>query len=326
MKNKRLILLLILLPMAAAPLYAAEKPQKNTLKIYLPREVTIEGDIPRIGQVGIVRGSDPLVSKAGDIVVGRFSTPDQNLVINRNIILSRLACNGIPASRVTLTGAEETVIKRQHELITGVQFAEKATDFLRQNLPDDSICQFDALRTPDDLVLPLAGDNIKMLCRLVRNGARNQCKVQVTVFQDDRQITQRDVTFRFRYQCRKVIAKTSIARGELLSTENVNIEKGMSTFPEPPQWTAPYGRVALRPLAAGTIITDNMTAPPQPEVILKRNQNVTIKIESAGLVATAIGKVLQDGVVGEYIKVQNIDSNIIVLAKVNQDGTVEPVF
>ena len=69
-----------------------------------------------------------------------------------------------------------------------------------------------------------------------------------------------------------------------------------------------------------------MITSPRPEVILKRNQSVTIRIESAGFVATAVGKVLQDGISGEYIKVQNIDSKIILTAKVNDDGTVEPVF
>ena len=326
MKNIQLILIVTVSWIVSASVYADTKQVKETLKIYLPREVTVAGSSPRLGEVAIIRGSEALISKAGNISLGSFSTPDQNIVINKNTVLSRLACNGISTRRVTLTGAEETVIKCQHQLITGNQFVEQATAFLDNNLPDDSICQLDALRTPDNLVLPGVSDNIKFVCRLVKTGMRNQCKVLVAAFQDGKEVGREEVVFRFRYQCRKVITKTAIAKGQVISTENVTIENGISNYPEPTGWTPPYGLVATRSLAASAMVAPNMVSSPEPQVLLKRNQSVSIKIENGGLVATAVGKVLQDGVVGEYIKVQNVDSKIIIMAKVNEDGTVEPVF
>jgi flagella basal body P-ring formation protein FlgA len=41
---------------------------------------------------------------------------------------------------------------------------------------------------------------------------------------------------------------------------------------------------------------------------------------------TATGKAMEKGRLGECIKVKNIDSQRVILAKVNEDGTVEPVF
>jgi flagella basal body P-ring formation protein FlgA len=41
---------------------------------------------------------------------------------------------------------------------------------------------------------------------------------------------------------------------------------------------------------------------------------------------TALGKAMQTGQEGEYIKVRNMDSQRIILCKVNQDRTVEPVL
>ncbi len=35
---------------------------------------------------------------------------------------------------------------------------------------------------------------------------------------------------------------------------------------------------------------------------------------------------MQEGRAGEYIKVRNVDSRRVISAKVNKDGTVEPVF
>ena len=74
------------------------------------------------------------------------------------------------------------------------------------------------------------------------------------------------------------------------------------------------------------IIRPGMIGPAKPKILLKRNQNVVIKVDRPGLLIPAIGKTLQDGRVGEYIKVQNVDSRRIIMAKVNKDGSVEPAF
>jgi flagella basal body P-ring formation protein FlgA len=69
-----------------------------------------------------------------------------------------------------------------------------------------------------------------------------------------------------------------------------------------------------------------MVAPVKPAVVIKRNQNVVIRIERPLLMVTAIGKAMNDGRTGEYIRVRNLNSQRIILARVKEDGTVEPVF
>ncbi len=84
--------------------------------------------------------------------------------------------------------------------------------------------------------------------------------------------------------------------------------------------------VTKRAVPANTVLGPHMVAPVKPAVVIKRNQNVVIRIERPLLVVTAIGKAMNDGRTGEYIKVRNVNSQRIILAKVNEDGTVEPVF
>ncbi len=57
-----------------------------------------------------------------------------------------------------------------------------------------------------------------------------------------------------------------------------------------------------------------------------RNESVVIRVEMPGLVVTAMGKTMQDGHTGEHIKVRNLDSQRIILCRVNEDGTVEPIL
>jgi len=302
-------------------------PQKDSaLRIYLPREVRIKDDAIKLGQVSIIRGEESLVARASEIALGRISVPGQKIVVARSLVLSRLACNGIPASKVTLTGAEKITIGQQQRIIKGSEFVELASSFLRKNPPAGSVCQMNPIRIPKDLVLPGVSKDIKLSPRLAGSSARNQAKVQIVVLADDKKIGVCEVTFRLKYTNRRVVTLADIPAGTVISAKNVKIEKGVSSYPEPADWKPPYGLVARRKLRAKTVIRPDMIGPVKPAVVVGRNQTVVIRIERPGILVTAIGKAMQDGRAGEYIKVRNVDSQRIILAKVNEDGTVEPIF
>ena len=182
------------------------------------------------------------------------------------------------------------------------------------------------IRVPKDLVLPGVSKDIKLSPRLAGSSARNQAKVQIVVLADDKKIGVCEVTFRLKYTNRRVVTLADIPAGTVISARNVKIEKGVSSYPEPADWRPPYGLVARRNLRAKTVIRPDMIGPAKPAVVVGRNQTVVIRIERPGILVTAIGKAMQDGRAGEYIKVRNVDSQRIILAKVNEDGTVKPIF
>ncbi len=325
MKNMTINVILAAFLLITANSKADTEQKDLALKIYLPREITIESDVPNLGQVAIIRGEESLATKAGKVTLGRIPTPGQKIIVDRSIVLSRLASSGIPSSEVTLTGAEKTTITQQHQTIKASNFIETALSFVTKNPPEGSVCEFNPIRIPKDLVFPGVSRSIKLLPCSIKNVGKNQVRVRVAAFSDDKEVGMREVTFRLKYHCRRVIATSDIPPGEIISSENVKIEKAVSNYPEP-DWKIPYGFVALRRLSANSIIRPNMIGLPKPPVLLKRGQNVIIKIDKFGLLVTAIGKAIQEGKIGEYIKVQNVDSQRIIRAKVNEDGSVEPVY
>jgi flagella basal body P-ring formation protein FlgA len=301
----------------------------SALRIYLPREVTIKDDAIKLGEVSIIRGNPAdagLVAKASEIALGRISVPGQKIVVARSIVLSRLACNGIPASKVTLTGAEKVTVRQQQHIIKGKKFVELASSFLKKNPPAGSVCQMNPIRIPKDLIIPGVSKDIKLSSRLAGNNARNQSKVKIAVLADGNEIGEREVTFRFKYNCHRVVTLAELTAGTVISTKNVKIEKSVSGSPEPSGWKPPYGLITRRKLSADTVIRPGMIGPVKPSVVVERNQTVVIRIERPGLVVTAVGKAMQNGRAGEYIKVRNVDSQRIILAKVKEDGCVEPIF
>jgi flagella basal body P-ring formation protein FlgA len=297
----------------------------TALEIYLPREITIKNDSLKLGQVSIIQGRQALAAKAGEIALGRIAMPGQEITIDRSTVMSRLACNGIPASEVKLTGAEKITVKRQQQVVKGSDFVETASSFLRDNPIEATVRQWEPIQIPKDLIVAGTNKEIKLSPSLM-NSARNHAKVKVTAIADGQQLGSRKVTFRLKYNCRRAIASVKIPTGTILSPENVKIEEVLSNSPEPADWKLPYGLVTRRSIAANTVIGPSLLVTARPEVLLKRNKTVIIRVKKVGLLVTAIGKTMQKGSAGEHIKVRNIDSQRIIVARINEDGTVEPVF
>ncbi len=310
---------------ASADSNAANAQKDFGLKIYLPREVTVKNSTLNLGQISIVRGGQPLAAKANKIAFGRFSVPGQEIVIDRHVILSRLACNGILASQVTLTGAEKITVRQKFQIVRGDQFVSRASSFLKDHQRKDAACRWNVVRTPKDLPVPGAARSLTLSPRLVGSRVKNQVKVEIAVLSNDKKIGVREVIFDLKYNCRQVIAKIDIAAGATIGPDNVRIEEKASTQREPAGWKVPYGLVAKRRLRADTVIRPHMVGPVRAPIIVKRNQSVVIRIESPGFLITAAGTALLDGKAGENIKVRNTDSQRIIVAKVNDDGSVEPV-
>jgi flagella basal body P-ring formation protein FlgA len=252
--------------------------------------------------------------------------PGQEIVMDRSVVLSRLACSGFAASEVTLTGAEKITVRQQGQIIRGAEFVELASGFLQKNPPAGAVCQSTPIWVPKNLILPGPSKDTELSPRLVKSSVPNQAKVQIVVLADGKAIGTREVTFRLKYNSRTVVTLVEIPAGGVISPENIKITKTVSNHPEPANWTAPYGLIARRRLPANTVIRPDMVGPVRPAIVVRRNGTVVIRIERPGLLVTAIGTALKEARPGESVKVRNADSQRIILCTVSEDGTVEPIL
>ncbi len=304
----------------------ADGPQTESgLKVYLPREVTVKDSSLSLGRVTVIQGQESLVARASEIALGRISMPGQNLIIDRPTILSRLACNGIPTSMVTLIGAEEVAVKQQYRIISGDEFVSLAGSFLRSHRPPTSVSQWSAIRKPETFVVPGADRKLTFSPRLLENGTANQATVEIAMFAGEQKIGAREVTFTLKYEARQAVTKVDIPAGAAIRPENVEIQTTQADYPESADWKVPYGLIAKRRVPANTVLRLSMVGPAESPTVVERNQSVVIRVEGPGFVITAAGKAMQDGKAGEYIKVRNADSQRIIFARINADGSVEPV-
>ena len=309
------------------------------VEIKLLDEVTVESDTIRVGDIGLIRGEQSIVDAARDITLSRILLPGQEVTIDRPTVLSRLASSGIPASSVTLTGAEQVTVKQQGRIISGEEFVNKALEFLSENRTGSQTDVLQPVGTVLDLMVAAAGEDIKLTACADDGSGTNQVRVLVKAFSGATEIGRRIVSFRLMYKCRRAVAITDIAAGNVINAQNVSIETTMEQNHESSDWSGlageqaagqvtnpPYGFMARRWISAGSVLRPGMVQLPEAPVIVERNQTVTICVKRPGLVVTALGKAMEDGRAGEYIKVQNIDSHRKILVQVKEDGTVEPVF
>jgi len=300
--------------------------QDSFIQIHLPRKVTVEDSCFRLGQVGIIRGGESLVTRAEQINLGRISVPGQEIIVDRSVVLSRLASSGIDVSKVKLTGAEKTAVKKQQQVIKASQFVESAESFLINNLARGSVCQLNAVQMPADFVAPPLPGKIKLSTSLLGGGSTGRARVRIGVLANDKRIGSRIVSFRLKYNRRRAVALRDIPQSAAITPENVRIKKLPSDYPEPADWSPPYGFIARHRIDANSVINSRMIRAAEPKVLFKRNETVVIRINRPGLLVTTLGKALQQGRIDDYIKVRNMDSKRVILARVRQDGTVEPVL
>jgi flagella basal body P-ring formation protein FlgA len=298
----------------------------DSLQIYLPRTITLEQSTLYLGDVSVIRGDPSLSETARKIQLGRIFVPNQKVVINRNTVLSRLATHGIAGSQVVLTGAKQVVVQRFSQTIKGADLVDMAQAFLHRHYACPSEFVATPLRTPQDVIIEQKEANIQLLPRLIRGTSPSLVKVQITVTNGITKVTQQDIQFRLQYQCPMAVATQDIARGTVISRDNVKIEKQLSHKPQSALWKAPWGLIAQRPMRMDSQILPSMVSAPVAPLALKRNDIVVIRIERPGFVITAMGQVQANARHGDTVKIKNNDSKRIILCKVRDDGTVEPIF
>jgi len=304
---------------------AAGAAEPAPLRIYLPRSVQVDGERLQLGTLGVILCTEAGVArKARAIAMGRAPWPKEKMLIDRATVLSRLAGNGIPKGRVRITGAAAVTVTRDEKLLPSDRLLRAAEEFLKKP-PGQQDCIYRVVRKPQDLVVP-GPDDLELSCKLAKTAADGQVKVVVTIRRDGKQLGLREAWFKRLYPVHRAVAAATIPAGSALTRQNVQIQTIYCDRPPAAGWQAPYGRLAARTLRRGTIIAPALTSPKRPDLQIRRNQMVRMRVQGPGFVITGVGQALQAGRPGDSIKVRNVDSRRVITARIAFDGSVEPVF
>lgn len=114
----------------------------------------------------------------------------------------------------------------------------------------------------------------------------------------------------------------SLPRGTILSDHDLQallIQRSPAHLPLISNIEDAIGTALKRPLTAGTELQHSMLEAP---VVVKRGDQTIIAAGNAQLSVRMTGKALQDGAIGEQIRVQNLASKRTIQGEVQADGSI----
>ena len=200
-----------------------------------------------------------------------------------------------------------------------------AQEFVRSKLSNAGVV-WKLARKPAELNIA-SKVKIELLCSESKTRASGQIRVVVNVVgkADDKIIGKRELLFTLKYYSQRVVATSGISPGQTISPQNSRIESVLADRKSDTSGL-PLGLKAARHIQSGAIITTGMVFKPKPAILVKRSETVQIKIVGPTWRITTYGIALQNGRCGDAIRVRNIDSKKIIVARVDKVGDVVPIM
>jgi len=306
---------------------AARGTQRPTLRIYLPREIEVDGDSLRLGDITIVRSAGPeLAGRASAVTMGRAPFAEETLVIDRRTVLSRLAAAGIPGAEAQLSGAEKIMVKRRECVVSADRILLEAEKCLARHRPGPEGAGWRLTHRPKNMVLPGRSGQVHLRAELLKDAPKHYVTVGLSAVREGKTLATVKLTYRLMYPHQQAVATRDIAAGQMITPDNARLQGSLMAFPQDDGFRPPFGKIATSALKSGTVIRPGLLRPASPVAVVEKGQTVVIKVVGAGFVISGLGQALEPGRADQIIRVRNLDSKRIIEAEVMFDGTVSPVI
>ena len=314
----RTAVFLVLLLLMINPVWA------SGIAVTVTAETVVKGPVLTLGEIAQISGDDEArVIALRGVQLGAAPKPGNRLVLTRELLGGRLTAAGIDLRETFWSVPDTIVVSTQSQLVAGQKLADAAVEAIKKRInADQDKIEIELTGLASDVIAP-AGD-IKISAELpygIRKGGPTLVNMLVTC--DGRLHEKISLRYQVRVFADVLVAAKPIARLQVLSADNL-IYQRMDTARLPSGYVTDSAKLSglavKRAITPGTIVTDSLVAKP---VMIKRGSSVVIHARSGEIEITAAGQALQDGVEGQIIRVQNINSKRIVTAKVIDEGIVQ---
>ncbi len=300
--------------------------QRDGIQIYLFREAVLDTETISIGQVGIVRGDVDLAARVQPMGLGRFTVPGQQILLDRQTIVSRIVSSGVDPASLQISGADSVVIRRNDEQVSSERLVRVAEILLQSQIPVPM--RINLIRTPKALAVGKTNGPVDLKPRLSGPIKGGLARVIVEAVVNGHVVGQQDLLFGVKYKRRRAVAVDDLPAGVVLNDANIRIETVESGDPESGHWAAPFGMVTRQRIGKGQEIESERTVPMEAPILIKRRQTVVVKLETSRLSLSSLGEAQDEGKVGDSIPVKmgTARDARVIKGKIQPDGTVEPYY
>jgi flagella basal body P-ring formation protein FlgA len=226
---------------------------------------------------------------------------------------------------ITLNMPQSIIVERESQVISGKTLEKIFTDYVLQNSPfeKDEIV-IEKINTPPSLAFP-KGRLDWEITEKQNNSFIGNVSITVDFYLEGE--PQRKIVLSGKVGVIKEVIKATrnINKGELISSDDVTVvsEKGKSNKSSILKIEDVIGKRATRRIQADQTLQNGMVMVP-PAII--KGAQVMIRAENNELVITASGKALEEGGIGDQIRVMNIASGKEIIATVKRHDLVQVQF
>lgn len=228
--------------------------------------------------------------------------PGRSRTITREQIKSCLSSRGFGEPSVVLLCPPEVTINRAAVVVTGTQLFAAARDYIVAHAVLPGRVEVEPLRVPPDQTIPAGKLEIRIgrPGAVIRKGANTVC---ISLIVDGRLHSVLNLSANVRVFAPVVVTTKHVARGEELTAANTRVEEREVTLHADDLISAPleFGLTAAAPLQEGQVL---QSAHVKARPAIRSGDGVTVLVTGETVRLSERGAAVQDGRVGERIKVR----------------------
>ena len=277
----------------------------------MPDVVRVETDACALGEVADISGPQALAEQAG-----RLLLVIENGIITREQVIAALKVSGLENIRVEVQMPETVRVERSSALAS-----TQAREEEREDRTEDLAALVKSLAAWDGEVEVRHTGGIPA-GRLVSPASIVPGTASATLRFRDAAGTERSLAVRLTWTQPALVLTRSLRRGDVINDADVMIRQIRVNRPGvfASRASEVVGRSITRNLSQGEPLPLNLVI---NTPIIERGNSVTILVRSGGFVVRARGEAMENGAIGDTIRVRNVSSRTIVTAVVVTDDTVE---
>lgn len=287
------------------------------LEIKVKNRSEVDGDKVYLRDIATFSpANDSRINKLQAIEITTSPAPDSLRKINKDFIMYKMANFTNAEKDITLTAPDTVTIERSAQVIGKETLKEIFRDYVMDNAPWDSEqIAIDRINTPPSVALP-KGDLEWEVHEKQNNNFIGNFSILIDFMVDGDSLRKIIVSGKISVFKEVVKAARNINRGDIITSEDITLVSEKIKYARKDFVTSTkelIGKRATRRIQADQTIKSGMfEVPPAVE----KGDRVVIKAENNELLITATGKALEEGCVGDHIRVVNIGSGREIIGTV----------
>lgn len=321
MKNNLYRLTMVILCVAGI-LFTVSTVNAQALTIVVAAESQVTGSYFTLGDIASISGDDSnRIAELSQIKLGSTPLPGRSYIFTVELLNTRLSAANADLTNIAWQVPQQFKVTALSQQIDGQRLVADAEKFLKNKLNGSDVL-ITSLSQPQDIFVPpgMVDFNLELPYGIRYNSPTN---VSIGVQVSGRTFTIAKLRFDVKKYEQVAVTSRPIAANETITPDAIIFERRDIGRMPPGYFTGLnkiLGLTVKRQLGPGLVLNDSMVAKP---IVIKRGQAVNITAKVGDIEVSTSGVALQNGSIGQFIRVQNINSKKVVNGRIIDESTVQ---